>query len=45
MCIRDSLYTDAALLQRVKADWQAARGDAPWKTLIPEDHQAPARVR
>lgn len=39
------LYTDAALLQRVKADWQAARGDAPWKTLIPEDQQAPARVR
>jgi hypothetical protein len=39
------LYTDGALLERVKADWREMRGDAPWKTLIPEDQLAPARVR
>ena len=39
------LYTDPALLARVKADWKKARGDTPWKTLIPEGQAAPAQVR
>ena len=39
------LYTDAAVLERVKADWLRMRGDAPWKTLIPEDQAAQDRVR
>ena len=39
------LFTDQALVERVKADWREMRGDAPWKTLIPEGQSAPARVR
>jgi aminobenzoyl-glutamate utilization protein B len=39
------LYTDPALLARVKADWRQTRGDAPWTTLIPEGQMAPATVR
>ena len=39
------LYTDPALLASVKADWQQTRGDAPWKTLIPEGQVAPTQVR
>jgi aminobenzoyl-glutamate utilization protein B len=39
------LYLDPARLERVRADWRRARGDAPWRTLIPEGQQAPASVR
>lgn len=39
------LYTDPALMKRVKADWRQSRGDAPFQTLIPEGQMAPESVR
>lgn len=39
------LYTDPVLMERVKADWRKSRGDAPFKTLIPEGQMAPVAVR
>lgn len=39
------LYRDPARLERVRADWRRARGDAPWQTLIPDGQKAPAAVR
>jgi aminobenzoyl-glutamate utilization protein B len=39
------LYLDPELLARVQADFRAARGEAPWQTLIPEGQVAPASVR
>ncbi|NKB43873.1 MAG: amidohydrolase [Alphaproteobacteria bacterium] len=39
------LYTDPAFMERVKADWRKSRGDAPFKTLIPEGQAAPSAVR
>lgn len=39
------LYTDPALMERVKADWRKSRGDAPFKTLIPDGQMAPVSVR
>jgi len=39
------LYTDPAFMARVKADWRESRGDAPFRTVIPEGQAAPASVR
>ncbi len=39
------LYTDPALLQRVRDDYKRARGEAPWETLIPAGQNAPATIR
>ncbi len=39
------LYTDPDLMARVKADWRASRGDAPFETLIPDGQPAPKSVR
>ncbi|MDG2244488.1 MAG: amidohydrolase [Rhodospirillaceae bacterium] len=39
------LYTDPALMERVKADWRKSRGDAPFETLIPARQMAPVSVR
>ena len=33
------------LMARVKADWRASRGDAPFETLIPDGQPAPKSVR
>ncbi len=39
------LYTDPALLQRVREDHKRVRGDAPWETLIPAGQKAPVTIR
>lgn len=39
------LYTDPEFMERVKADWRKSRGDAPFKTLIPDGQAAPVNVR
>ena len=39
------LYTDPNLMARVKADWRKSRGDAPFRTVIPEGQPAPLTVR
>ena len=39
------IYTDPELLARVKADWRESRGDAPFRTLIPEGQAAPLSVK
>ncbi len=39
------LYTDPVFMARVKADWRESRGDAPFRTVIPEGQAAPASVR
>ena len=39
------LYTDPDLMERVKADWRASRGDAPFQTIIPEGQAAPLSVK
>jgi aminobenzoyl-glutamate utilization protein B len=39
------LYQDPALLQQIKEDFKLERGEAPWKTLIPEGQLAPEKVR
>jgi aminobenzoyl-glutamate utilization protein B len=39
------LYQDPALLQKIKEDFKLERGEAPWKTLIPEGQLAPEKVR
>ncbi len=39
------LYRDPDLLQRVREDYRRARGDSPWRTLIPDGQKAPVTVR
>lgn len=39
------LYTDPDLMARVKTDWRKSRGDAPFRTVIPEGQAAPMNIR